>query len=229
MTSLLIIPRPFLSSAARRAAFGLLVLASLGGCGASSASVKDNVAGGDMQTLFDQRMAAMQANLDKIAETVALQNDQSRTNVETSGDSVIDKRFATIEATLAATLKVMTSVSASVEAAFAKLEMKQSTGDKKLTATGEGASAQSTDQNGLLNIAIPTAGGGLAGVVWLGMYLKSRREENAAAAKEETQRQHDADAEETKRHQQIIDGMKCAFHGHTHTADTPSENKPSNS
>ncbi|GEM_PF-6482354 len=216
MTSLLIIPRPFLSSAARRAAFGLLVLASLGGCGAPSAGVKDNAAGGDIQSLIDQRVAAIQADLTaKFEAQVALLNDRSSTQIETSGgNAVVDKRLATVD--------VEALVNARVDAALAKFGTGDTTqnvkADQKASAQGEGASADTStatadnDQVGAVNTAITVAGGGIGGIVVLGLWLRYTRLSNAAT-----------DAEETKRHEQIIDGMKCAFHGQ-HDNDTPEDN-----
>lgn len=192
MNSPFMTSRPFLSSAAGRAAFGLLVFAVLGGCTSQSAGVKDTSAGGDMQTLIDQRVAAIQADLKaKFDAQVALLNDSSSTKIETSGgNAVVDKRLASVEALFDARLKA--------EVAALKLQVAQSTQQQ---VSGEGATAQDTDQSGFLNIAIPVAGGGLGGIAVLAMWQKHTRKTSEAADKEETARQ-----------KQVIDGMNFAFY-----------------
>lgn len=128
-----------------------------------------------------------------------------------------EARQGTVEADLDA--RVDTDLDATVEARAGTIEASAATGDSAIKVTtsqpaiasGENSIAApttnttDTDQSGMFNTAITVAGGtGLAGLLTLGLWL--RHSSKAAAA---------ADAEETKRHQQIIDGMKCAARDQT--------------
>lgn len=218
MNSPFMTSRPFLSSAAGRAAFGLLVFAVLGGCTSQSAGVKDNRAGGDMQTLIDQRVAAMQADLKaKFDAQVALLNDSSNTKIETSGgNAVVDKRLASVD--------VKALVDAHVKAALASMGDKHESSADTLSGKAVKESTDQTQQ-GVLNYQT-------AGLTGIGLILlansvgfwayRIRKCDN----ENDTAQQKAAEDAQTARTMKTIEGMRCPYRSGSERCDATGATSP---
>lgn len=182
-----------------------------GGCSAKSGRISDASAGRDQTSVIDQRLASIELDMKaRLDAMLGLVNDQSRTAVEASGDSVIDKRLATMD--------VQAAVNTAVDAALARF----GTGDKTKSSSdtlGPNAMKEEIDQTqqGLINYQA-------AGVTTIGLLLlantagfwayRIRVNDNEHS----TNRQKDADENETERmrilgksNESLLHEVKCSY------------------